>query len=331
MDEGLHQGKDPPHESHIQACSSTVPDPGTLPYGVTLPPTLLPRRTPFDHYKHKSGIRQPEHVALRLGTPEAEVEAIFTEEINDLLREIDDMRHGAAETTEQERAQSQQKKTTAKTELRRDPTQLLQAEGRNEPLRSDPSLLYPPRKAESSKDKNHAGTKKKRGREGERTTSARRDPPPSPPRTRTQVPHTHSNRRSPPLRDGTRYGLLVADAIRSDRGYDGDQYGHDQLAEDTQVILPDRPTISHFSPAYISPFARYLGIPPAPDRPPPFRPVHTRLGISKSEFDALLTAEIDEVLVAMRRIEGGPATRFVIHLTLRLRLRLLLLFRKMIA
>ena len=289
-DKGSHQGKAPlsSQELHAQTCS----------------PTFTDFTPPQDRVKSKSGIRQPavntsRHVAVRLGIPEAEFEATLTKEINELLREIEVTCRGAAETTEQERADPQYEKDTDEKEYSREPTQLLHGEGKNEHQVSGSSLLYLHRTANRYKGKSYDGTKKQRGRERERTTSPRRDPPPSPPRTRTQVPTKLNNRSDTPPRDRTRDGHSAADWIRSDQWHDESKYEHDQQGEDsTQVKLPDRPTISHFCPARTSPFAHYLGTPPAESGPPPFRPVHTRLGISESEYEALLTSEIDEVLVA---------------------------------
>ena len=62
--------------------------------------------------------------------------------------------------------------------------------------------------------------------------------------------------------------------------------------------MPDRPTIdTHFSPARCSPFSCYLDASPPISRPPPFRSVLERLGLSDAAFKELLTAEIDEVLL----------------------------------
>lgn len=60
--------------------------------------------------------------------------------------------------------------------------------------------------------------------------------------------------------------------------------------------LPDRPTLMHFSPARRSPFGRYLGSPMECQWPHVPFPVFKRLGLSKEAFEALLLAEIDELL-----------------------------------
>lgn len=53
----------------------------------------------------------------------------------------------------------------------------------------------------------------------------------------------------------------------------------------------------HFSPARGSPFPRYLGNSSTTAPPPHFRSIPERLGLSDAEFNDLLTAEIDEVLL----------------------------------
>lgn len=94
-------------------------------------------------------------------------------------------------------------------------------------------------------------------------------------------------------------------------------YVQPQQEEDHFTILPSRTTLCHFAPAWRSPFTRYVKPPTTTEevRPAPFRSIHARLGISKEKFDALLTEEIDEVLVtsaeerrrAKEREFEGPA------------------------
>lgn len=62
------------------------------------------------------------------------------------------------------------------------------------------------------------------------------------------------------------------------------------------MVLPDRPTFFHFAPARPSPSARFDKNQVEEVRPPPFRAVHERLGISAEEFEACLVQEIDSVL-----------------------------------
>ena len=69
-----------------------------------------------------------------------------------------------------------------------------------------------------------------------------------------------------------------------------------QEEDDACTVMPDRPTFFHFTPARRSPFAHYFKNFVVENRPPPFRPVHERLGLSEEEFEARLTLEINSVL-----------------------------------
>jgi hypothetical protein len=77
--------------------------------------------------------------------------------------------------------------------------------------------------------------------------------------------------------------------------YEGGFHDHDD--REHFVVLPDRPTLCHFSSAWRSPFARYLGLPEVATRPPPFRSVPERLGLTEEAFEANVRAEIDDVLL----------------------------------
>jgi len=73
---------------------------------------------------------------------------------------------------------------------------------------------------------------------------------------------------------------------------------YEQVDLENEAKFPDRPTLLNFSPAKSSPFGRYLGLPTERQRPHVPFPVHKRLGLSEEAFEALLVAEIDEVLAA---------------------------------
>lgn len=278
---GTQHGKDtPPSPQSRRATPSTD--------------TWLQDRVPL--HKDKSRTRQPEVntsrlPALRLGITEAEEEAELTKEIDELLKEIDVTRQGVT-IPDQEGAISPQARGTVEKELSGDRPHLRQDEDHKDLPGADPDSPYPTEKEPDAWGKSKIDKTTRKGRARERTTSVSRDPPPSPPQSRTRV---LEERNAAPLCVGTRYGRKVADGIRLNDEKDWSQEGYDQVPEDiTQVILPDRPTICHFS--YASPYAHYRGLPPAAPKPPPFRPIHARLGISESEFEARITSEIDEVL-----------------------------------
>lgn len=260
---------EPPNQEGNSDVSNLAPHPDRV--------TLQTRSTPFDHHQSKRSNRQP-----------AEFEAKLSEEIEELLREIEITRQGAPNNNELKGDRANQKGATEAMEPHGEVQQQCQEGGSNKHL-----VI-----AHQNKGYNQDGGKEggKRGREGKRTTLVRRDPPPSPPRTRTQVHPSLNDGSSAPLRDETRHRHRAADGIWSAQPQDGGQYGLEPIEEyNTQVILPDRPTLLHFSPARFSPFDAYLDIlPPAP-RPPPFRSIQAQLGLA--EFEARLTSEIDEVLL----------------------------------
>ena len=299
-------------ESQTVRTSSPVFSEGrTLPDRVTLQPGPRSRRTPFDRYKLKKEevvSRQEVNIykksAKRLGVSEPLFEDSLTKEIDELLGEIEVSRREALLSAETRTSVCDQDSTSGSFVSE---TQTLKTEGPN--LNSDQSSLRPaqgvthldglhksdvvqviPCKANGS-----FGTKAKRGRERVRTSfPVRRDLPPSPPPFRTNVSPAHdervtlsfpseSNRIRSTFRDPHEHLLQ-------------DQFP--QVDEDLQVVLPDRPSLCHFAPAIASPFSRYLGLPVVQPRPPPFRPVHERLGLSEEAFEALLKEEIDEVLMA---------------------------------
>lgn len=70
-----------------------------------------------------------------------------------------------------------------------------------------------------------------------------------------------------------------------------------QVEDEAHVVLPDRPTLTHFALAKRSPFGRYLGLSAVDSWPPPFCHVHLRLGLSKEAFETEMTLEIDIVLL----------------------------------
>jgi hypothetical protein len=86
-----------------------------------------------------------------------------------------------------------------------------------------------------------------------------------------------------------------------------------QEEEDEVVVLSDRPTFFHFAPARRPPFAWFNKNLVEDVRPPPFRPVHERLGLSAEEFEARLALEVDSLLEEGRRsraeeLEGDSTT-----------------------
>lgn len=165
---------------------------------------------------------------------------------------------------------------------------------------SDSEVLQRPQKLTSRpKTKCYFGPRTKRGREKRRTSPTRRDPPPPPPLSRKHVPLELDGLGTAPLCDKRRYGHPIADRICTDQEQDRTHYEKRTIGEvDDQVLLPSRPTLLHFTPARRPLFSKYLGIPPATPRPPPSRSIPERLGLTEAEFDTIIFAEIDEVLLA---------------------------------
>ena len=286
----------------------------TLPDRVTFQPGFKARRTPFDHYKKKEVVSGQEFdsskkAAERLGISVQQFEVSLTEEIDELLGEIDASRREALHASETDTSRVCELSTTCGAVAT--DTQTLKAKRTN--LISELPFAYlakgvslpegfsknDPFQAEVTpccrfEVKVPVGHKAKRGRERVRTSiPVRRDLPPSPPPFRTSWSSYNDEQVKASFQS-------VSDQIGSTFR---DPPGRILLEfppvdENVQVVLPDRPSICHFSPALGSPFSRYLGLPVSQSRPPPFRPVHERLGLSEGAFGDLLKAEIDEVLLA---------------------------------
>lgn len=270
-----------------------------LPDRVTLQPGSFPRRTPFDQYKKQSGdlrteVNSTKHATFRLGISKKAFTEELEKELNDLLTEIETTRRGEQDYTELKCPEGKGSNVCLPC-LPGDFSQ--QRQGKQNKGRKAPAPSKTPLPPKGQQSKGLLGSRPKRGRVRERTSPTCRDPPPPPPPRRSPVP-IGTDEKVSNLPDERRYdGFPAEDRIRSDSRAKGERYGLDPNSEDI-VILPDRPSIAHFSPALRSPFSRYLdSSPPPPGRPPPFRSVPERLGISDAAFEALLAAEIDEVLL----------------------------------
>jgi hypothetical protein len=339
---------DPPYPSHINSPPPIIPprkDPfvnQTYPDRVTFQPVIRPRRTPFDHYKKDKGtwrgaeVNTAKIVAKRLGIPKIEFGELLTREINELLDEIETTRlaalNGKGKDKEQASHHSEETRQDSP-QLTRDtitteypnPSQTDHLQGDSHPKERDKINSRPlERSGRRIKEKCHFGPRSKRGREKLRTSPpSRRDPPPPPPSCRTTLKDKvgqgrllfGDGQRQPFTGDWTCRAAGDPDRLLPTSAPHCDPQVHQsQEEEDIQVVLPDRPTFFHYIPARRTPFMRYSKTPILEDRPPPpFRPVHVRLGISEEEFEAGLKLEIDSVLEeSCRRVtdpeEASPST-----------------------
>lgn len=207
-----HHGLHSPSAQELPFQEGNPIDPDLAPPSdrVTLQPTAFPRRTPFDHHQRKRDTRQPEVNTIRHVTHR--FEAKLTEEIDELLREIEATRRGASNTNNQDRDFVELERVT-EVEFQGETQQQRQGEVSNSPLMTE-NKEYTPCQVQC-------------------------DPSPSPSRTRPQE-HSALNEQD------FRYTLGAADGTWLDHEHDGGKLGQD-LTDDTQVILPDRLTLSHFS------------------------------------------------------------------------------------
>ena len=300
-----------------------------LPDRVTLQPGDRVRRTPYDIYKGKRFQREragnsSKLAARTLGISEAEFGEILTNEINELLEEIENTRletlgrkgtvtpsANYPRTPEDAKGRDDNPHLTRISEHQRSLPQTDTSQGEHLLKRSaqgTPSRSRI-RSGKRIKEKCHFGPQSKRGRRKLRTSPPpRRDHPPPPPSCRTpplcndgKGPSLFGDGQGCPLfGEETCWRPRDADWIPSTSTHNWNPVQKLQEPEDGQVILPDRPTFMHFAPVRRSPFEKYLKKPCPADQPPPppFRPVHARLGISEEEFEARLKEEIDEVLIA---------------------------------
>ena len=164
--------------------------------------------------------------------------------------------------------------------------------------------LTPPTASSVPKDgcdrtKGSAGPSARGGRRKLRSSPlTRRDPPPSPPPSRPSRPPALDLIVEASITSRQVGALLSTERIRSDPVQPSARHDHGDGKCDHHTILPDRPTFINFSPAKGSPFKRYLGSQSEVVRPLNPFPIHRRLGLTEEAFEAALTSEIDDVLVA---------------------------------
>jgi hypothetical protein len=324
-----HGSQDSPLNSQTEALSSH-------PVRVTFQPLTKPKRTPFDSYKKNkeavqgSAMNTSKFAARRMGISEQEFEEALTNENYDLLEEIDLTRRAALDAPDTESEQIQVSPSSHSKERRSgEPYSPPRAnttdcsespESSEAPLPQGDPLLKVRSKNDTSfnsgrlvsrhKQKCYFGPRKLRGRDKLRTSPSRRDAPPPPPSGRT--PTSGDDGGKSPFGEVTSRGLGSGDRIRPTPSRDWTaQELHPQEVDDA-VVLPNRPTFFHFTPPHRSPFARYLKLPAVEPRPPPFRSVHERLGLSEEEFKARLQVEIDNLLAPLEEpcdqagdLEGG--------------------------
>ena len=243
------------------------------------------------------GTTPNQSVAKRLESLENKLEDSLTKEIDDILGEIEAVR---LEAQRQTNADDEIDHRTLKVTEGLDARQHKHYEkpavtgcALSDPGPKETTIrrnFYTEGSGKNSKDLHSLDHGKRRGRGKVCTLPPRCDPPPSPPPCRTSTPWNEV--KEPPLAGENRLQSNPSQADPYDQ--------HQPEGDDHLTVLPSRPTICHFAPTWSSPFDRYRKIKKTPEvvRPPPFRPVHDRLGLSKEAFDALLTAEIDEVLVS---------------------------------
>ena len=308
---------------------AVLSDPQAHPVRVTIQPYTHHKRTPFDNYKGTGvglGVEtnSSKFAAKRLGIPEPEFKELLTKEINELLGEIERTRLAALGVKEKDTKCADHSPTQCEeerqnfathpagapetswnpehSEANRSPEDSLLKGNKTNPLR------YLERSGRRIKEKCHFGPLSKRGRGKLRTSSpSRRDPPPPPPFDRTPTLNEGDGQERPLFGDGQGRPTLGEkthgrpgdpDRIQPTSSYEWDpQVQKFQMEDDTHVVLPDRPTFFHFTPAKSSPFARYSKTPITDVRLTPFGPVHACLGLSEEEFEARLTSVIDSVLV----------------------------------
>ena len=247
-----------------------------------------------------------------MGISESELEEALTKEINELLSEIETKRRQALESSEQGQDDTLVSDPTLKTRGSPKPS-----DGHTEKPSNEGGNAYdPPSTIEELKGGNTSRHNNDRVRPEKRTS-------PTTHSTSSSPPPAHPLDAAPPsskeaVLSGVEVTSLHSNRIRYDSATGKSHYEQTDYNDEQQTTLPDRPTLCNFASARSSPFRRYLGLPDVisePSVPSNHIPVHKRLGISKETFDALLTAEIDEVLVGETELrnrsevpEGEPSS-----------------------
>ena len=277
-----------------------------LPDRVTLQPYTCQKKTPCSKYK-VGIISEPEEnpskrAAKRLGISVPEFEEALTKEIDDLLSEIEAKRRNALEQNKgdplsneeksQNRGQEEDEQADPKYASVDAPEERKQDNEHKDPV----SLQTQTHHKSRAKVKCTFGPKSLRGREKFRTChSRRRDPPASPPPSRTTGSSELVNQVDVANSDGVTSGASNEVLFRPDPPQSRSH--HEQEKDDPQVMLPDRPTLLNFSPTWRSPFQRFLRSPAADPQPSNLRPIHERLGISEETFNSRITEEIESILL----------------------------------
>lgn len=297
----------------LQSAAGTRP----LPDGVTPQPTWRHTKNPFyqTNFTLESETFPLRRSARRLGVSGTEPEDSLTAEIDDILREIETRRRDSLDPSGQGKESTnfdtpeERTANTSRTDqaqhqedspLCAEPSGIPHLEGR--PFNPTGEVLAPTQRKEHPtcrpKAKCTFGPKTDRGREKSHTFSySRHAPPPSPPPSHPHSPAVRPERTSIP-RTADRSPQANQDRLDQERGWKPQE-------NPENIILPDRPTFFNFSAAKCSPSRRFVGRTeeiPEPHNP---YPVYKRLGLSEEAFEALLTAEIDEVLVASAAARHG--------------------------
>ena len=284
----------------------------TFPDRVTLQPATRIWKTPLCKYKvargvTKQGVNSSKVAARRLGITEAEFNDALTQEINDLLKEIETARLEALRHTDDILESNDTQGVTEERRGLSDPVQQneeVKWNGLKHDRIQSPHLTKGKTFTATSQALEKTGShltatprlRTKRGRGRVRTsTPPRRDLPPPPPPCRTSSPTSDDEQGQSITNDEQQKGHRIPDLTQHTSAHDPSV----PAEEDVITVLPDRPTFFHHTPVKRSPFARYLKL-PVEDRPPSVPPAHVRLGLSKEEFDSRLTAEIDEFLLTER-------------------------------
>lgn len=254
---------------------------------VTLFPDGGSKKSPFDSSKiadHSLDLKpsSSRSAACRLGISEDSSEDKLTEEINGILREIDESRRrgldpGYGRHTEEEKDSESLKANSKSGDSVTSPPGVISCAARLGRNRSRP------------KTRCFFGPASKRGRQRCRTfLSSSRESPPSPPLVCPQLPVCG---------DGTH--VAAARPVSHQTGADCDKdtcRGKARVDDGPFVVLPDRPTLCHHAQAKRTPFGWHSGLLSQDCVPSNKWLPHQRLVISKELFDAYIAAEIDEVL-----------------------------------